>query len=88
MNVTEQQLETSTIGWFGKLSWHYANVLDIAFDGGQPIHTNYRRFVQMRLPALPRVNSHTPATATEQATHAFLSSELSAQAAASDSEAS
>ena len=35
MNITEQQLETATIDWFGELGWHYANGLDIAPDGEQ-----------------------------------------------------
>ncbi|MCB5190821.1 hypothetical protein LG198_08795 [Methylobacillus arboreus] len=90
MNITEQQLEISTIGWFGKLGWHYANGLDIAPDSSQPARTDYRQFVLQKrlLAALPRINPHIPATAMEQATHAFLSGELYFTAAVSNSELS
>lgn len=88
--ISENQLETATIGWFGELGWHYANGLDIAPDGGQPARTDYRQVVlqERLLAALSRINPHIPATAMEQATHAFLSGELYFTAAVSNSELS
>ena len=74
MNITEQHLEDTTIGWFQKLGWHHASGPTIAPDGDSPVRSDYRQVVlrDRLLTALARINPHIPAAALEQAAHELL----------------
>ncbi|KKW68758.1 DEAD/DEAH box helicase [Lampropedia cohaerens] len=74
MSITEQQLETAAIGWFGELGWQYANGPDIAPDSDHPARTDYRQVVlrEHLLAALAHINPQIPAAALEQAAHELL----------------
>ncbi|WP_334109278.1 type I restriction endonuclease, partial [Methylobacillus sp.] len=74
MSITEQQLETAAIGWFGELGWQVANGPDIAPDSDHPARTDYRQVVlrEHLLAALARINPHIPVAAMEQAAHELL----------------
>ncbi|HDQ7469682.1 TPA: type I restriction endonuclease subunit R, partial [Pseudomonas aeruginosa] len=74
MNISEQQLEDLCIAWFSELSWSYKSGPDIAPNGDWPARSDYRQIVlrERLLAALARINTHIPAAALEQATHALL----------------
>lgn len=74
MRITEHQLETAAIAWFGDLGWHYVNGPDIAPDSDAPARTDYRQVVlrERLLAALARINPHIPAAALDQAAHELL----------------